>query len=119
MKRRAPLLFLAMCLIWGIPYLFIRIAVGELSPFVLVFARTSIGMLILLPIALSRGAMRGLARYWSPLLARPYAAPAVAAVLGVIVLQERFIAGMAAGFVLVVFGSILATRRRSTRSIDS
>ena len=69
MKRRALLLFLAMCLIWGIPYLFIRIAVGELSPFVLVFARTSIGMLILLPIALSRGAMRGLAKYWPPLLA--------------------------------------------------
>jgi drug/metabolite transporter (DMT)-like permease len=116
MKRRALLLFLAMCLIWGIPHLFIRIAVGELSPFVLVFARTSIGMLILLPIALSRGAMRGLARYWPPLLARRYAAPAV---LGVIVLQERFTAGMAAGFVLVVLGSILATRRRSTRSIDS
>ena len=41
MTRRALLLFAAMCVIWGIPYLFIRIAVGEVSPAVLVFARTS------------------------------------------------------------------------------
>ena len=69
MTRRALLLFVAMSVIWGIPYLFIRIAVGELSPFVLVFARTGIGMLILLPIALSRGEVRGLAKSWLPLLA--------------------------------------------------
>jgi drug/metabolite transporter (DMT)-like permease len=69
MKSRALLLFLAMSLIWGIPYLFIRIAVSDLSPFVLVFARTGIGMLILLPIALSRGELRGLTKSWLPLLA--------------------------------------------------
>jgi len=44
-----------------------------------------------------------------------YINPAVAAVLGVIVLHEHLTAGMAAGFVLVVCGSILATRRRITR----
>jgi drug/metabolite transporter (DMT)-like permease len=47
-----------------------------------------------------------------------YVNPAVAAVLGVIVLHESFTAGMAVGFVLVVLGSILATRRRVTRSSD-
>jgi drug/metabolite transporter (DMT)-like permease len=47
-----------------------------------------------------------------------YINPVVAAVLGVIVLRELFTAGMAVGFVLVVWGSILATRRRLTRSID-
>jgi drug/metabolite transporter (DMT)-like permease len=68
MTRRALLLFVAMSVIWGIPYLFIRIAVNDISPFVLVFARTGIGMLILLPIALSRGEVRGLAKSWLPLL---------------------------------------------------
>jgi drug/metabolite transporter (DMT)-like permease len=69
MTRRALLLFLAMSVIWGLSYLFIRIAVAELSPIVLVFTRTLIGASILLPIALSRGELRGLAKHWLPLLA--------------------------------------------------
>src|ERR1700737_2338465 len=69
MTRRALLLFLAMSVIWGISYLFIRIAVTELSPVVLVFSRTLIAAAILLPIALSRGELRGLAKHWLPLLA--------------------------------------------------
>src|SRR5882672_2265114 len=40
-----------------------------------------------------------------------YINPAVAAVVGVIVLHENFTAGMAIGFVLVLAGSALATRR--------
>jgi drug/metabolite transporter (DMT)-like permease len=68
MSRRALLLFVAMCVIWGIPYLFIRIAVGELSPVILVFARTAVGALILLPIALARGEVRPLFRLWVPLV---------------------------------------------------
>src|SRR5438477_118066 len=69
MSRRALLLFAAMCVIWGIPYLFIRIAVTELPPVELVFARTAGGALILIPIALARGELRGLAARWAPLLA--------------------------------------------------
>jgi drug/metabolite transporter (DMT)-like permease len=69
MTRRALLLFIAMSVIWGLPYLFIRIAVSDLSPVVLVFARTAIGALILLPIALARGEVRGLLKSWVPLVA--------------------------------------------------
>jgi drug/metabolite transporter (DMT)-like permease len=67
--RRAILLFVAMSVIWGIPYLFIRIAVTELPPPVLVLARTGIAALILVPIALARGELRGLRSRWLPLLA--------------------------------------------------
>ena len=69
MSRRALALFVAMCVIWGIPYLFIRIAVSELPPVVLVFARTAVGALILLPIALARGEVRPLLKRWVPLVA--------------------------------------------------
>jgi len=69
MNRRALFLFLAMSVIWGISYLFIRIAVADISPIVLVFVRTLIGAAILLPIALARGGLRGLAKSWLPLLA--------------------------------------------------
>ncbi len=58
-----------MSVIWGLPYLFIRIAVHDLSPVVLVFARTAIGALILLPIVVWRGELRGLFRSWIPLVA--------------------------------------------------
>jgi drug/metabolite transporter (DMT)-like permease len=41
-SRRGWALFVAMSLIWGIPYLLIKIAVEELSPVELVFLRTGI-----------------------------------------------------------------------------
>src|SRR4029079_8174074 len=68
MTPRGLLLFVAMCFIWGIPYLFIRIAVGEIQPIVLVFLRTSIGALVLLPIALRRGGTSEVLRHWRPLI---------------------------------------------------
>jgi drug/metabolite transporter (DMT)-like permease len=63
-NRQAVLLFAAMSVIWGIPYLFIRIAVTEVSPAVLVFGRTAIAALILLPIAVTRADLRPVAARW-------------------------------------------------------
>ena len=40
-----------------------------------------------------------------------YVNPAVAAILGVSLLHEKFTAGMAVGFILILAGSFLATRR--------
>ncbi len=58
------MLFAAMSVIWGIPYLFIRVAVAEISPAALVFVRTGVGALILLPVALARVDMREILRHW-------------------------------------------------------
>jgi drug/metabolite transporter (DMT)-like permease len=58
-----------MCVIWGIPYLFIKIAVRELEPTVLVLGRTSIAAIALLPLAAVRGALRPLLGRWLPLFA--------------------------------------------------
>lgn len=69
MTRRGALLFASMCVIWGIPYLLIRVAVRELAPVTLVFLRTGIGALILTPVAAFRGELRPLVRHWRPLLA--------------------------------------------------
>jgi drug/metabolite transporter (DMT)-like permease len=63
-SRRGWALFIAMCLIWGIPYLLIKIAVSDMSPVTLVFFRTVIGTLILLPIAVVRGSIAPLLPYW-------------------------------------------------------
>src|SRR6266852_822349 len=68
MTRRGLLLFAAMCVIWGIPYLFIRIAVSELTPATLVFLRTGVAAAVLLPIAIRRGGLRDLIEKWRPLI---------------------------------------------------
>ena len=69
MTRRGLLLFVSMCLIWGIPYLFIRIAVGEMEPATLVFFRTLVGAAILLPVALvRREGMRAVFQRWPALV---------------------------------------------------
>ncbi|MER3488048.1 MAG: EamA family transporter, partial [Chloroflexota bacterium] len=60
MTSRGLVLFAAMSLIWGIPYLLIRVAVVEISPAALVLARTTIATAILLPIALVRVDLRSL-----------------------------------------------------------
>ena len=57
MTRRGWLLFLAVGVIWGMPYMLIRIAVATIDPLVIAFGRTLIGALLLLPIAMHRKAL--------------------------------------------------------------
>ena len=64
MTRRGLVLFALMSIIWGIPYLFIRVAVAEITPATLVLARTSIAAAILLPIALVRVDLRPVLARW-------------------------------------------------------
>ena len=66
--NRAYLLFAAMCVIWGIPYLLIRVAVRHLDPSVLVLGRTAIAALLLIPLAAARGEIRPVLARWKPLL---------------------------------------------------
>jgi drug/metabolite transporter (DMT)-like permease len=68
MSRRGWVLFGVMSVIWGIPYLFIKIALEGVSAPFLVFARTAIAAVILLPIALRRGMVRPALRSWRLLL---------------------------------------------------
>jgi drug/metabolite transporter (DMT)-like permease len=68
MTRRGWLLFVTLGILWGIPYLFIRVAVWDFDPVVVAFGRTAIGGLLLLPLAIRSGALRPLLPYWKILL---------------------------------------------------
>ncbi len=57
-----------MCLLWGIPYLMIKVAVQGVSVPVLVFARTAVGAVVLLPLAARAGGWAALRRRWRPVL---------------------------------------------------
>jgi len=66
---RGWLLYGAMAVLWGIPYLFIKEAVGSYSPAAIVAGRTLLGAAVLLPLALHRGALRPALRVWPWVLA--------------------------------------------------
>ena len=68
MSRRGWALFAAMSVIWGVPYLLIKVAVEELDPAELVFLRCALAALVLVPLAAVRGGLREPLRHWKPLL---------------------------------------------------
>jgi drug/metabolite transporter (DMT)-like permease len=63
-SRRGAVLFAAMSVIWGLPYLFIRVAVRTLDPAVVVSGRTIIGAAVLLPFAARAAAIRPVLARW-------------------------------------------------------
>jgi drug/metabolite transporter (DMT)-like permease len=63
-SARAWALFASVSLIWGMPYLFIKIAVDEVSPSVVAWSRLAIAAAVLLPLAWKLGALRGLRERW-------------------------------------------------------
>ena len=74
MSRRGWVLFALMGVLWGVPYLMIKVAVEGVSVPVLVFVRTAVGAAVLLPLAVrqwGRGAARPtwLRERWRPLAA--------------------------------------------------
>src|SRR5688500_10364750 len=62
------MLFLAMSVIWGVPYLLIKVAVDEVSPVMLVFVRCVVGAALLLPWTIAKGLLRPALRHWRALL---------------------------------------------------
>lgn len=66
MSGQAWALFAAMSLIWGLPYLFIKIAVEQIPPAGLVLARTGLALIVLLPMAVRSGALGAALRHWRP-----------------------------------------------------
>lgn len=64
MSKRGWSQFAIIGFIWGIPYLFLKIAVEEISPSVVVLGRVAIGAAILLPIAIKRKVLFIPRKYW-------------------------------------------------------
>jgi drug/metabolite transporter (DMT)-like permease len=60
---RAWAAFVALGIIWGVPYFFVKLAVQELSPFVVAWGRITLAALIMFPIAWRRGALRSLGKH--------------------------------------------------------
>jgi drug/metabolite transporter (DMT)-like permease len=63
-SRRGWVMFAAMSLIWGIPYLLIKVADSGVAAPVLVLSRVGVGAVLLLPIAIRRRQLAGLRPHW-------------------------------------------------------
>ena len=109
MTARGAALFWSLALVWGIPYLLIRVAVEEMSPAVVVFGRCVIGALVLLPFALRSGGMRRVLARWPAVLA--YTAVEVAGPWYLLSDAEQHITSSLAGLLVAtvpLIGAVLA-----------
>lgn len=98
MSRRGWILFITMGVIWGVPYLMIKVAVSEVAPATLVLARTAIAVLLLVPIAATRGQLRPLLPHWRLLLA--FAAVEMAAPWFLLTSAERQLTSSLSGLLI-------------------
>ncbi|WP_225850220.1 DMT family transporter [Streptomyces sp. HPF1205] len=70
MTARGWFLFSLMGVVWGIPYLMIKVAVDAVSPSMVVFTRCALGAALLLPFAVRQGGLaRTVRTHWRPMLA--------------------------------------------------
>lgn len=70
MTARGWFLFSLLGVVWGIPYLMIKLAVDEVSPSMVVFVRCALGAALLLPFAIRQGGLAATVRaHWRPMLA--------------------------------------------------
>jgi drug/metabolite transporter (DMT)-like permease len=98
MTWRIGLTFAALCVIWGLPYFFIKLAVAEVSPVGVAWARIALGAAVLLPVAWKRGTLPAVLRH-----KRAVCAFAFAELVGpffLISLGERWVSSSFAGILI-------------------
>jgi drug/metabolite transporter (DMT)-like permease len=112
MNRRAWLAFAATSVIWGIPYLFIRIAVrGGVTPLVLAWGRVTLAAIVLLALAWRAGTLATVRGRWRWLVA--YAVAEVTFPFPLIAAGEERVSSSLAAIIIAsvpLIGALLALR---------
>jgi drug/metabolite transporter (DMT)-like permease len=117
MSSRAWALFVASSVIWGVPYLFIKIAVDAgVPPAFVAWSRIALAALLLLPLASRRGALRGLRGRGRAIVA--YAACEVAVPFVLIALGERHLTSSLAAILVATMPLLVALLSLGLRSAD-
>lgn len=118
MTRRAWLAFAAMSVIWGIPYLLIRIAVRHgVTPGMLAFGRVALAAVVLLALAWRAGSLPSLRGHWGVMLA--YAVAEIVIPFSLIAFGEQRVSSSLTAILIStvpLFAAMLAMRfNRSER----
>lgn len=98
MSPRGVVFFLITGIIWGTPYFFIALAIDSFSTPSIVWIRVTIGALVLLPLALARGALRPALKAWPFVLA--FAAIEMVGPWALITEAERSVSSSLAGLLI-------------------
>ena len=102
--------FVALGIIWGLPYFFIKVAVQEVSPVILAFSRVLLATLILMPIAWQRGALRSLGKHKGAIVA--FGLVEFAIPFSLISLGERWISSSVTGILIAMVPLSIALIQR-------
>jgi drug/metabolite transporter (DMT)-like permease len=102
--------FAALGIIWGLPYFFIKVAVQEVSPFALAFARVVLATMILMPMAWRRGALRSLGKHKVAIVA--FGLVEFAIPFSLISLGERWISSSVTGILIAMVPLSIALIQR-------
>ncbi len=116
MTRRGWLLFAVLGVIWGLPYLFIKISVREVSPAFLVLVRTGGAAILLVPLAAARGALLPVLRRWRWLLG--YTVAEIAVPWFILFNAERHLSSSLTGLLIAavpLVGAVLAVMTGTDR----
>jgi drug/metabolite transporter (DMT)-like permease len=119
MSARAWMCFAAVSVLWGVPYLFIKLAVDEVDPGFVAWSRVALGALVLAPLAVRSGALRGLRRRWRPILA--YAAAEIVVPFPLIAFGERHVSSSLAAILIAAVPltiALLALRFDPSERVD-
>jgi len=118
-SRKGWILFAVMSLVWGIPYLLIKVAVGGVAVPVVVFARTALGALVLLPLAARSGQIGALRGHWRALAA--FAALEMIGPWGLLSQAERQLPSSLAGLLIAavpIIGVVIARLTGGTERLS-
>jgi len=66
-------IFIVLCIIWGVPYFFIKLALEDLSPACVAWLRITLAALVLVPIAWRRGVLQPALRHRGAVIAFAFA----------------------------------------------
>ena len=120
MTPRGWAAFAAVSLLWGIPYLFIKIAVDHgATPSFVAFGRVALAAALLLPIAARRGALRGLGARWKPLVA--FAAVEIAIPFPLIAFGEQYVSSSLTAILIATVPltvAVMALRFDASERVD-
>lgn len=118
MSRRALFLFLIAGTAWGMPYLFIKVAVEDFSTWTIVFIRVVIGAAVLIPIAMKRNVLKPALKAWPWVLA--YAVLEMVVPWFLITEAERVISSGLAGLLVATvpfFGLLIGLLYQKDKSL--
>ncbi|HTD75434.1 MAG TPA: DMT family transporter [Steroidobacteraceae bacterium] len=110
MSWRGWTAFVALGIIWGLPYFFIKLALQDVSPLILAFSRVVLAALILMPIAWHRGALRSLGNHKMAICA--FGLVEFAIPFSLISLGERWISSSVTGILIAMVPLSIALIQR-------